>query len=112
MRVAYDVQDEKPPMLRIERQNKSFTRLAPTTCVEASIMERYDLQEFIFNSPDDFFKEIGEHLFVIDKEVQPSQEVQDRVDILALDADGNAVIVELKRGNNRCNCSKQSHTPE
>lgn len=88
-------------MLRIERQNKHFVRLEEPTCAAASITERYDLEEFIFNSPDEFFAEINQQLFVLGKEVKPSQDVQDRIDILALDPEGTAVIIELKRGNNR-----------
>ena len=43
-------------MLRIERQQKRFTRLDEPKLAEASITERYDLQEFIFNSPEQFFE--------------------------------------------------------
>ncbi|HEV2732194.1 MAG TPA: hypothetical protein VGV15_19360, partial [Terriglobales bacterium] len=88
-------------MLRIERQNKRFVRLDQPTLKGVSITERYDLEEFIFNSPDQFFAEINQPLFVLGKEVPPSQDVQDRIDVLALDPEGTAVIIELKRGNNR-----------
>ena len=62
-------------MLRIERQNKHFVRLEQPTCAAALITERYDLEEFIFNSPDEFFAEINQQLFVLGKEVAPSQDV-------------------------------------
>ena len=88
-------------MLRIERQQKCFTRLEQPKLVEVSITERYDLQEFIFNSPEQFFAEIGQDLFVIGKEINPSELTQDRIDLLALDPAGRAVIVELKRGNDK-----------
>lgn len=71
-------------MLKIDRDNQSFSLLDAPTLAAVSITERYDHQEFISNSPDEFFKEIGQDLFLIGKEVEPSKNVQDRIDQLAV----------------------------
>jgi hypothetical protein len=88
-------------MLRIDRKSQGFTLLETPSLAEVSISERYDLQEFISNSPDAFFKELGLELFLVGKEIMPSKSVQDRIDLLAVDKEGNIVVVELKRGNNK-----------
>ncbi|MEY4565231.1 MAG: hypothetical protein RLY14_201 [Planctomycetota bacterium] len=88
-------------MLRIDRKNQSFTLLETPRLADVSISERYDLQEFISNSPQAFFKELGLEVFLVGKEIMPSKSVQDRIDLLAVDKEGNSVIIELKRGNNK-----------
>ena len=99
-KLACDLKSENA-MLRIDRDRKSLSNLGAPTLAEASITERYDLQEYIFNSPEQFFAEIGQELMLLGKEVVASQDVQDRIDLLAVDRDGACVVLELKRGNHK-----------
>jgi hypothetical protein len=46
-------------MVKISRTDKGFTRLQTKSLAEAGIKERY-LQKYIFNSRDDFCKELGQ----------------------------------------------------
>jgi hypothetical protein len=88
-------------MVQISRGNKRFSRLKVLTLAEAGILERRDLQEYIFNSREAFCEELGQELMFIGKEVPPSDIVGDRIDLLAIDRDGSTVIIELKRGNDK-----------
>ena len=88
-------------MLKIKRDDQSFSLLETPTLADVSITERNDLQEFIANSPAAFFAEIGQELFLLGKEVEPSKTVQDRIDLLAIDKEGTCVVIELKRGSHK-----------
>jgi hypothetical protein len=88
-------------LLKVDRDNRTFGRLNAPTLADAQILERADLQECIYNSSREFFAEIGERVFVLGKEVAPSQTVADRIDLLGIDSEGTTVIVELKRGSNK-----------
>lgn len=88
-------------MLRIDRTGRRFTRLDTPSLAGVSLTERYDLQEFIINSPEDFFGELGLELFLLGQEVVPSAAVLDRIDLLALDKAGACVVIELKRGSHK-----------
>lgn len=69
---------------------------------QANILERRDFQEYIWNSFKDFASDIDEGgLTLIGKEVRPSNVVDDRIDLLALDRDGTSVVIELKRAKNK-----------
>jgi hypothetical protein len=87
-------------VLRIDKNEKKLVRLAKSTLAEANHWER-ELQAMIFAGPDAFCEEIGENLRVIGQEVRPSDVVSDRIDILAVDEAGAAVVIELKRGTDK-----------
>ena len=88
-------------MLRVEHTSKSLRPLQQKTLPEAGWRERDDLQHLIRNSPDEFFGEMGERLLLLGEEVRPAVQVEDRIDLLAVDPDGVVVVIELKRGSNK-----------
>ena len=88
-------------MLKIDRGKKSLSLLETPTLADVSITERNDLQEYISNTPDEFFKESGQELFLLGKEVEPSTNVQDRIDLLAVDKEGIVIVIELKRSSHK-----------
>jgi hypothetical protein len=85
-------------MLRIDRTKRTMIRLGSKPLATAGILERNDLQQMIRNAPAEFFAELGEQLLPLGEEIRPSEVVDDRIDLLALDTDGATVIIELKRG--------------
>jgi len=87
-------------MVRISTDHKRFSRLKTPTFVESKMLER-GLEELIWNSSEDFCLELEQQLLMIGRQVRPSTVVGDSIDLLAIDADGNTVILELKRGNNK-----------
>jgi hypothetical protein len=88
-------------MLRIDRKGQRLTLLETPTFSDVKLTERYDLQEMISKNPQAFFSEMGEDLFLIGNEVEPTENVRDRIDLLAIDDKGCAVIIEIKRGSER-----------
>jgi len=88
-------------MLRIDRRNKTLKRLAQRTLQEAGLLERFDMQKMIRESPEAFFEEMDEQLLLLGEEVKPSDFVSDRIDLLAVDKQGTVVVLELKRGNDK-----------
>lgn len=88
-------------MLKIDRTQKKLQRVENPSLGGAGLRERYDLQQMIARSPDAFFTEIGEELLLLGQEIRPSDVVDDRIDLLALDVHGAAVVIELKRGSNK-----------
>ncbi len=91
-------------MLKIDRTGRRFERLEGADLRGRSLSERYDLQAMIRANPSAFFAELGEKLLLLGEEVRPAPEaaqVDDRIDLLALDPSGAVVVVELKRGTHK-----------
>ena len=80
----------------IYRLDKEKNRIVPceeTDFKSNNILERQHIEKWIENYPDI----LGEQLFVVTTEYDKFDKTNERLDILALDKDGNLVVVELKR---------------
>lgn len=87
-------------MLRIDKDTKRLVRLPNCALADANHWER-KLQSMICANPEAFCEELAENLLIIGQEIRPSETVPDRIDILAIDDDGNTVVIELKRGTHK-----------
>ena len=88
-------------MLRIDRSKRTFDRLRQVRLKDAKLLERYDLQKMIRNSPNSFCEELGEFIWFVGEELAPTEFVQDRIDLLGVDRDGIAVVIEIKRDSHK-----------
>ena len=79
-------------MYRIDRDVNRLNSLTPTTFAELGFKERQHLQEWIAADPS----VLGEDLLIIQKEFAGFDDTNERLDLLALDKQGNLVIIENK----------------
>lgn len=79
--------------MQIWKINKNRIKTVDTTIPKSEKILEKDLENWILDDPSF----LGEPLLIIGHQVLIS-EVGDRLDILAIDTQGNAVVIELKRG--------------
>ncbi len=79
-------------MYLIDKNKKKLEEIDTTTFRDLGISERYDLQEWLAKKPNIF----GEDLLIIQKEFDGFEDTNERLDLLALDKQGNLVIIENK----------------
>lgn len=79
-------------MYLINKDKNRIVKLDEKTFSELGFRERENLQEWLANEPAAF----GEELLIIQKEFDGFADTRERLDLLALDKDGNLVIIENK----------------
>ena len=79
-------------MFRVDRSQNRLSRLVQKRFSDLNLRERDHLQEWLANQPD----ALGEELLIIQKEFDGFDETRERLDLLAMDKDGNLVIIENK----------------
>lgn len=77
----------------IDGETDELEPIAGQEFSELDILEYQDLQQWVIEEP----RILGEDLLIITSEYTGFQDVQDRLDVLALDLNGKLVVVELKR---------------
>lgn len=91
-------------MFLVDSRNKTTEEIKEITFKEVGLKERKDLQEWIANNPN----MLGEDLLIIQKEFDGFNDTNERLDLLALDKDGNLVIIENKLDDSGRNVVWQS----
>ena len=80
-------------ILVVNNELTSFEKVNPATFIELNIWERKHIQEWIRQAPEI----LGEELLVVSIEFDRFDNSNDRLDVLAIDRQGNLVVIELKR---------------
>ncbi|MBD2857871.1 DUF4268 domain-containing protein [Spongiibacter sp. KMU-158] len=79
-------------MFTVNHQTNRINPVKIKTFSELGFTERKHLQEWLAYQPD----ALGEELLIIQKEFDGFDDTRERLDLLALDKDGNLVIIENK----------------
>ncbi|MCY3896569.1 MAG: endonuclease NucS [Chloroflexota bacterium] len=83
----------EPQLFRINPENRESEKIAEVEFASLGFQERRDIQEWVAANPEI----LGDDLLIIGKEFSGFDKVSDRLDLLAVDADGKLVVIELKR---------------
>ncbi|WP_251359899.1 DUF4268 domain-containing protein [Kangiella sp. TOML190] len=79
-------------MYKIDQELNKITSITKKSFAELGFSERNHLQEWLEKEP----RALGEELLIIQKEFDGFDDTRERLDLLALDKDGNLVIIENK----------------
>lgn len=79
-------------MFRIDHQTNRIVKVRQVSFSELGYTERNHLQEWLANQPD----ALDEELLIIQKEFDGFDDTRERLDLLAIDKNGNLVVIENK----------------
>lgn len=83
-------------MFKVDKPSNSLQPLQETTFTNAGFTERYHLQEWLAKHPQALTRSRDDELLIIQKEFAGFDDTKERLDLLAIDKDGNLVIIENK----------------
>jgi len=79
-------------MYLIAKIANRISKLQAKTFSDLGFKERENLQEWIANNPE----ALGEEILIIQKEFDGFNDTSERLDLLALDKQGNIIVIENK----------------
>lgn len=94
----------KSNLYRIHLESKILQNVKEIDFSQFDVKERFDIQEWIDSTPE----VLGESLLIIAKENSCFDGTRERPDLVALDKDGNIVVIELKRDDSGRNVEWQA----
>lgn len=86
------------------KNSKKISTYKETDLKTHNILERQDIEKWVENYPDI----LGEELLIISTEYNKFDKTNERLDLLAIDKDGNLVVIELKRDDSGKNVELQA----
>lgn len=86
------------------KNSKKISTYDETDLKSHNILERQDVEKWVENYPDI----LGEELLIITTEYDKFDKTNERLDLLAIDKDGNLVVIELKRDDSGKNVELQA----
>ena len=81
-------------MYRLNRERNLLEEITETTFYESNLKERQHIEEWLRKNPEI----MGEELLIIGHEYEDFEN-NERIDLLAIDKEGNLVVIEVKRDN-------------
>lgn len=86
------------------KNSKKIAVCGETDLKSHNILERQDLEKWIENYPDI----IGEELLIVTTEYDKFDKTDERLDLIAIDKEGNLSVIELKRDDSGKNVDMQA----
>ncbi|MDP2140044.1 MAG: DUF4268 domain-containing protein [Gammaproteobacteria bacterium] len=83
-------------MFKIDPTHNRITPIEAKRFSELGFSERKHLQEWLEHCPQALSQDAGDELLIIQKEFDGFDDTRERLDLLALDKEGNLVIIENK----------------
>ena len=83
----------EPQLFRVDPSTRAPKALEEVDFSQLGLRERRDIQEWVAANP----KILGDDLLIVAKEFSGFDRTSERLDLLAVDANGKLVVIELKR---------------